>query len=467
MGEVFWGSFGEGAGRTECAVFRGASVSELIGFDAESKTAIYSTDLDWSSDEEFIFNGVAIRESDVVSTLGQGAASHILGRTLAGSVRTGDSEESDLSFETFAKSEATYHIFELVGQTRASIRVAQGVDGKCFTLYTDSRGKAYGAAVKLDEFGLMEFVTPDGDVFQIDLDSESGSLEGFYSLVDGRSGLLSDATFVAGGSVELNAPMIERLWLTDANLRGQEGSSTHFVLKGDGLTQIKISAMVSVLDADPDWFTQPMIELDVFKLGIGEIYSEWASSDVFAKVIFREHDLTGALLEYSGQLDLALDAGTYLVRINGVGAAQAVNDLEIEFGEGQGPKVVNASALYLAGQVAEGRFFGFSLKGTGLAKTVVRNVGPSLSQFDLPSHTSDPRMAIYRDSVKTWKNDDWGQASAPSQLSAEMSYLGAFELTENSKDAVAKLTLESGEYEVVPQGQQKDSAYELIEVYFD
>lgn len=456
-GQVFWGSFGEGAGRVECAVFKGASSSEFIGFDAESETAFFSNSLNWKGEDEFEFNGVSIGKGATVSALGQGAAVASTQSVLVGSI-----EDSELDFETFANGSATFTTFTLVGQSRARVRVVSGDDGRCYALYSDARGEAFGNSAELDAFGLLELITPAGDVFQINMASE----EGVYALADGRLGSLVE-TDLSSESNELNVPAIDRLWLTDTTMLNQETSSMHFILKGDGQKMVNVRATVSVLDADGAWFANPSLKIGLHKLGESDEYFEIATSSAFGKVSYQESSVTGALLEFSGNVDFEIEEGTYLVRIDGLYAAQAVNDLEVTFPEATGPRVVNASTLYLSGQVEEGRFFGFHLNGEGLAKTVIRNVGPSLSQFDLPSHTSDPRMAIYRDSVKTWKNDDWWASTSPAQLSVEMAHLGAFELEEKSKDASAKMTLESGDYEVAPQGEQKESAYELIEVYFD
>ena len=455
-GEAFWGSFGEGAGRVECAVFKSASTSEIVGYDAETETAFYSTDVNWDADEHFDFQGIAIRSNDVVSALGNGASTQFSADEDSVLLLSGTIDDEGLAFETFASGAATYHIFELLGQTRASLRIVEGSEGECFVLFTDDRGVAYGDSVAALNEGGFEFVTPSGDVFNIDFGTASDSVVGAYALADGRTGQLSSEVSSVDGGLEVSS--VESIWMVDTSMDQQESSSMHVILEGEGVKTVQLNSTVNAFGFDG----LSEIKAVVSKLAENGIFEEVLVSEAFETVAV--DSLEGVKL--SGNMEFELAAGTYLVRLSGLLGSENVSELVLGFPNSSGPAIINASTLYLAGQVEDGRSFGFSLGGEGHAKAIIRNVGPSLSQFDLPSNTSDPRMAIYKNASKSWKNDDWSLTVAPHQLSAEMSALGAFELGAESKDAVVELTLAAGDYEVVPQGNQKESGFESVEVYF-
>lgn len=461
-GEAFWGSFGEGAGRIECVVFKSENESQLIGYDEETETGFFSTSVSWEESSDFSFEGVTIKDESTVASAGRGLVGTVLSANETQSVLLeGSIGDEELTFQAFDSGAAIYHQFELIGQERSTVKVVVGDNGLVYALFANAEGIAYGGEIEFeDESSEAEFVTPEGDAFIFDLDRLSGSFE----LANGSTGELTDIAFkeIAKGS----ETWVEQVWLSESKLAERGSSAVHFIIEGDGTASVSVDALVSVVEASPEWLLASEAAIGLYRMDAEGEYELLFESSNLHRVKMSAY----SLLDLEGLLSCEIGEGTYLVQISGIFEARSVNEIVVSFDEEsqqEGLRLINMSTLYIAGQVEGERSFGFSLGGEGVSKAVVRNVGPSLSEFDVPSYTLDPRMAIARNSMKSWKNDDWWQASSPSQLSDTMRSLGAFSLEEKSKDAAAKLTIEAGDYEVSPQGSQKDSAFELIEVYFE
>lgn len=461
-GDAYWGSFGEGAGRIECVVFKSEGGSQFIGYDEETKAGFFSTSVLWDAETDFSFEGVTIKNDSAVAGSGSGLVSTILSSSeIKPVLLEGSIDEETLNFQAFASGEAVYHQFDLIGHERSTLKVVIGENGLVYALFTDSEGIAYGGEAEFNETTEKgAFITPEGNRFDFDVSSLGGS----FVLASGAEGGLADVA--TEEEPELEDTWVDQIWMSESKLSERGSSAIHFILEGEGRATIDIDALVSVVEANPTWLLSSDVTVALYKLTPAGAYEKLFDSATFYRVKLSNY----SLMDLEGSLSCEAGAGTYLVQVSGDYDARSVNEVTIAFdsvSQKNGLRVVNMSTLYIAGQLEAERTIGFSLGGDGVSKAVVRNVGPSLSQFDLPSNTLDPKMAISRDSVKSWKNDDWGQSSSPSQLSDTMRSLGAFELGENSKDAALKLTLQAGSYDIAPQGTQKDSAYELIEVYFD
>ena len=153
---------------------------------------------------------------------------------------------------------------------------------------------------------------------------------------------------------------------------------------------------------------------------------------------------------------------------------------------------VPLSNVSLRGRVEPGRplIAGFVVPGTERHDVLIRVVGPSLSQFGLTGTWADPDFKVVPGqsdtSTESFFQDayyaDW---SAPSRQSSEptipqtnqtnpaegfrklFNYVGAFPLSDGSKDAVQIRNVGGGSYTVVctaPAGDAGGDA--LIEVYF-
>lgn len=116
--------------------------------------------------------------------------------------------------------------------------------------------------------------------------------------------------------------------------------------------------------------------------------------------------------------------------------------------------------------------------GEKFQEVLIRVVGPSLAAFGLTDAWRDPDFSLYRENapaiVYQTHNPDWeggtglGQSPETGQgLRKIFSYLGAFPLAANAKDAADVVRLTPGAYTIVCQAPAGDTGGEaLIEVYF-
>ena len=74
--EAYWGSFGERSGRIEGAFLKTANSGIFIGFDEESELGAFSSQVDWNSEGDFVFGGLAKFKGSgfLVPTAGVGRA---------------------------------------------------------------------------------------------------------------------------------------------------------------------------------------------------------------------------------------------------------------------------------------------------------------------------------------------------------------------------------------------------------
>ncbi|PTX95600.1 hypothetical protein [Opitutus sp. ER46] len=99
-------------------------------------------------------------------------------------------------------------------------------------------------------------------------------------------------------------------------------------------------------------------------------------------------------------------------------------------------------------------------------RVLIRAVGPTLAQLNVPNPLADPVLAVFRGQTKLFENDNWGtqpEADAIAQIGGQ---LGAFALPRTSKDAVLLLTLPPGEYTATVATPSPTAGGEaLLEIY--
>jgi hypothetical protein len=141
-------------------------------------------------------------------------------------------------------------------------------------------------------------------------------------------------------------------------------------------------------------------------------------------------------------------------------AAGAVLVEGYDVGTGDAQKFTSLSARNRVGTGANILIAGFSLSGEGKRNLLIRAVGPTLGVFGVPSVLSDPKLEIYQGSTKIGENDNWA-----STLSTTFSSVGAFGLTQGSKDAAITISLPAGGYTVQVSGVDGGVGEALVEVY--
>jgi hypothetical protein len=141
-------------------------------------------------------------------------------------------------------------------------------------------------------------------------------------------------------------------------------------------------------------------------------------------------------------------------------AAGAVLVEGYDVGTGDAQRFTSLSARNRVGTGANILIAGFSLAGEGKRNLLIRAVGPTLSAFGVPSVLTDPKLEIYQGSTKIVENDNWS-----STLSTTFSSVGAFGLTQGSRDAAITVSLPAGGYTVQVSGADGGVGEALVEIY--
>ena len=141
-------------------------------------------------------------------------------------------------------------------------------------------------------------------------------------------------------------------------------------------------------------------------------------------------------------------------------AAGAVLVEGYDVGSGDAQRFTSLSARNRVGTGANILIAGFSLSGEGKRNLLIRAVGPTLGVFGVPSVLSDPKLEIYQGSTKIGENDNWAAT-----LSTAFSSVGAFSLTQGSKDAAITVSLLAGGYTVQVSGADGGVGEALVEIY--
>jgi hypothetical protein len=126
-----------------------------------------------------------------------------------------------------------------------------------------------------------------------------------------------------------------------------------------------------------------------------------------------------------------------------------------------GSRLINLSTRAFAGSGGNTLIMGFFIAGTGSKTVLIRGVGPELGRppFNVPNVVANPQLIVYSGSNPIAENDDWNPSVASS-----FAAVGAFALTNGSRDAALVVTLPAGGYTVhlVNPGAVAEA---LVEIY--
>ena len=131
-----------------------------------------------------------------------------------------------------------------------------------------------------------------------------------------------------------------------------------------------------------------------------------------------------------------------------------------DVGTGDAQRFTSLAARNRVGTGANILIAGFSLAGEGMRNLLIRAVGPTLGAFGVPSVLADPKLEIYHSFTKIGENDNWSP-----MLATAFSSVGAFPLTQGSKDAAITISLPAGGYTVQVSGVDGGVGEALVEIY--
>ncbi len=182
---------------------------------------------------------------------------------------------------------------------------------------------------------------------------------------------------------------------------------------------------------------------------------------------------TGAFPFAAGARDAALlttlAPGAYTVRAGGAGASTGVALVEIYDADAPGAvgrgSFVNLATRGIVGAGASVMIPGYVITGAAAKTLLIRAAGPALAGFGVAGALADPVLTLFSGSQALLTNDNWGDAPNLSQLRAAATRVGAFALTEGSKDAALLVTLPPGSYTVQASGMSDTTGVALVEIY--
>ena len=129
-------------------------------------------------------------------------------------------------------------------------------------------------------------------------------------------------------------------------------------------------------------------------------------------------------------------------------------------------RMPNVSSRAQTGSGANAHVGGFVVTGPKPKQLLIRGVGPALGSFGVTGLLTDPTMIVSNAAGQQVAiNDDWGSAANLTELRAATTAVGAFVLTEGSKDSALLVTLDPGSYTVQVSGSAGATGISLVEVY--
>jgi hypothetical protein len=164
--------------------------------------------------------------------------------------------------------------------------------------------------------------------------------------------------------------------------------------------------------------------------------------------------------------DLPSSTYTLQVRDGAGGSGTVMVELYEVAGEAPAspPRLMNLSARGRVGEGSGGLSLGFTVTGEAPLTVLVRGVGPGLERFGVDGVVRDPRLSLFRATFPVAMNNDWID-QLPTRLMVAAKQVGAFPLTDGSRDAALLVTLEPGSYSAQVTGGPDDRGWALVELY--
>lgn len=267
------------------------------------------------------------------------------------------------------------------------------------------------------------FTTTNNQGFQWWLSTDAGRT--WVALQDGGqySGAGTKTLIIANVSTEMSGFMYRNivLGLTSETI-------TLEVHSGLAITAQPSGGRVRVGDS---------VNFSVVATGVGLSY-RWTFNDV---TIPNETSSTLNLVRVTTS-----QAGNYRVIVTDSFGQSVLSNVVTLGVDGPTSRLMNLSVRTNAGRDGETLIVGFSIGGIGTSGALpilIRGVGPTLGQFNVPNALADPQIQVFGSGSVLSSNNDWGGSSA---LTAAFTQVGAFALPATSRDAALLSSLTGGTF---------------------
>lgn len=128
-------------------------------------------------------------------------------------------------------------------------------------------------------------------------------------------------------------------------------------------------------------------------------------------------------------------------------------------------RLINLSARAQAGAGNDALIAGFVIGGTTSRTLLIRGVGPGLGDLGVTGAMADPKRTLFAGNTTVAENDNWSEAANAATVAQTAVTVGAFALTDGSKDAALQITLEPGVYTAHVTTASGGAGVALVEVY--
>lgn len=162
-----------------------------------------------------------------------------------------------------------------------------------------------------------------------------------------------------------------------------------------------------------------------------------------------------------------LSPGVYTAKIEGVASGTGVALMEI-YDTSSGPANGQLTAISARATVGSGSDVlipGLAFIGGGSRRVIVRALGPTLANSNVPGVLADPELTLYSGGTALATNDDWNSNGNVAEVRAASQSVGLAALPEGSKDAVLLATLVQGGYTLKVAGKNGQTGVALVELY--
>lgn len=265
--------------------------------------------------------------------------------------------------------------------------------------------------------------------------------------------------------VDLRVPVTgaSRLANLSTRLRVEGGSNVGiagFVVSGDQPKRFLIRVLGPTLEqfGVPGPLTNPRIQLNNSagqQIGFNDDWQETQRTEISTSGFPPPNSLEPAILA-------TLSPGSYTAivsgseaRPNGVAIVE-VYDLDSSPTDARAINVSTRGKVLVDAEVMIG---GFVIDGTQPRQVVVRALGPTLTQFQVPGALQDPTLELFSGSTLVRANDNWRDDPGQATLTAK-----GLAPPDNREPAIV-ITLNPGAYTAIVRGVGGTTGVGIVEVY--